>query len=79
MAVYRKTYTKPLPDDAELFTRKGERFARWKDSKGKTRNAKVTAGKDGLTRITVEAGTFTAKYRDGAGVVREVSTGCKDL
>ncbi len=31
MAVYRKTYTKPLPAGAELLTRKGERFARWQD------------------------------------------------
>ncbi|MCH7885841.1 MAG: hypothetical protein IIC01_11410 [Planctomycetes bacterium] len=34
--VYKKTYTKPLPPDAEAFTRKGERFARWKDAKGKS-------------------------------------------
>ena len=37
--VYRKTYTKPLPATAEILTRKGERLARWKDSKGKTRPA----------------------------------------
>ena len=75
--VYRKTYTKPLPPDAELLSRKGERIARWKDNKGRFRTAKVTTGLDGSARIIVEAGTFTAKYRDGDGVVREVSTGCK--
>jgi hypothetical protein len=26
----------------------------------------------------VEAGTYTANYRDGSGVVREVATGCRD-
>jgi hypothetical protein len=31
--VYRKTFTKPLPDGAEIFTRKGERFAQLKDSR----------------------------------------------
>ena len=25
--LYRKTYTKPIPTGAELFTRKGERFS----------------------------------------------------
>ena len=57
--VYRKTYTKPLPPDAETFTRKGERFARWKDSKGKSRTAPLTVGKDGTDRIVAKAGTFT--------------------
>ncbi|MFQ5807584.1 MAG: site-specific integrase, partial [Phycisphaerae bacterium] len=76
--VYRKTVTKPLPDGAELFIRKGQRFARWKTAKAKTRTAPVTTGKNGSDRIVVEARTFTAKYRDGSGVVREVSTGCRD-
>ncbi len=75
--VFRKTYTKPLPEGVELFTRKGQRFARWKDAEGKARTAKVTTGKDGSPRLLVEAGTFTAKYRDGSGVVREVTTGCR--
>jgi hypothetical protein len=30
-SVFKKTYTKPLPAGAELFSRKGQRFARWKD------------------------------------------------
>jgi hypothetical protein len=45
--VYRKTATKPLPEGAETFTRKGNRLARWKDAKGKTRTAPLTTGKDG--------------------------------
>ncbi len=75
--VFKKTYTKPLPEGAELFTRKCERFARWKDGKGKTRTAKVTTGKDGSPRLLIEAGTYVAKYRDGLGVVREAATGCR--
>src|ERR1019366_9679293 len=76
--VYKKTFTKPLPADAELFTREGEQYARWKDAKGKTRKALVTASKDGQPRILIEAKTYTAKYRDGGRIVREVSTGCRD-
>jgi len=76
--VYKKTYTKPLPSGAETFTRKGQRFARWKPAKGKTRIEKVTTGQDGSERIIVEAVTYTAKYRNGAGQVVEKATGCRD-
>ncbi len=76
--VYRKTFTKPLPADAELFVRKGDRFARFKDAKGRSRTEAVTTGTDGADRLLIVAGTYTAKYRDGSGVVREVATGCRD-
>ena len=76
--VYKKTFTKPLPENAELFARKGERFARWKPQRGRTRTAAVTEGLDGSLRIVVPARTYTAKYRDGTGRVREKATGCRD-
>ena len=79
--VYKKTYTKPLPSNAEVFSRKGEQFARWKDAKGRSRLANVTAPKKGkhagTMRIIVEAATYTAKYRTGAGHVVEQATGCR--
>lgn len=79
--VYRETYTKPLPSGAEVFTRRGERFARWTDRRCRKRTAKVTTPADGeyagIDRILVEARTFTAKYRDGSGRVRKVATGCR--
>lgn len=74
----RKTSTRPLPTQAELFQRKGERHARWLDKSGKKRTAKVTTGRDGSDRLVIECGKWLAKYRDGSGIVREVSTGCKD-
>jgi hypothetical protein len=80
--VYRKTVTKRLPPAAELFKRNGEQFARWKDAKGRTRTAPVTVPDQGehagRTRLVIEARTYTAKYRDGSGIVREVATGCHD-
>jgi len=76
--VYRKTATKPLPAGAKIIVRKGQRFAEWKPAKGKTRTAPVTIGQDGTDRIVITARTYTAKYRDGSGVVREVPTGCRD-
>jgi integrase len=77
-AVFKKSYTKAVPAGAEPFTRKGERFARWKDRKGKIRTAPLTVGEDGAERITLESPCYVAKYRDGAGVVRVVPTGCRD-
>jgi integrase len=77
--VFRKQTTRPLPAGAELFTRKGERFARWKSARnGKTRMAPVTTGKDGADRIVTESPFYVAKWRDGKGIVREQSTGCRD-
>ena len=74
----QETGREPLPPGAEIFVRKGERFARWKDRKGKTRTAPLTVGKDGSDRIVIESPYYVAKYRDGAGVVRVVATGCRD-
>ncbi len=80
--IYRKTVTKALPDSAELFDRKGERLARWRDAKGRTRTAPVTVPTQGThagkTRIVITSRMFTAKYRNGSGLVVEQSTGCRD-
>jgi integrase len=76
--VFKKTFTKPLPAGAETFVRKGERFARWKDRKGKTRTAPLTVGVDKSERVIIESPYYVAKWRDGAGVVRTEATGCKD-
>jgi len=77
MAVYRETYTTPLPKGAELFTRAGGRFARWTDRYGRKRTAKITTGRDGSDRIILACNKHTARYRDGSGVVRKVGTGCR--
>ncbi len=83
----KKQFTKPLPPDAKIISRtvkdrsgKAEckQFAQWTDRNGKKRTAEVATGKDGSQRIKVEAATWTAKYRDGEGVVCEVATGCRD-
>ncbi len=73
--LFKKQYTKPLPDGAKVIERKGKCFAQWTDRKGKRRTAEMNDTGD---RIRVEAGTWTAKYRDGEGVTREVATGCRD-
>lgn len=76
--VFKKTATKPLPVGANIVATDAKRFAEWTDRKGKHRRNPVTIGKNGEDRIVVEAGTYTAKYRDGSGIVREIATGCRD-
>src|SRR5262249_19128168 len=76
--VFKKSYTKPVPSGAATLVRQGQRFARWKDRKGKARTAPLTIGKDGSVRLLLESPHYIAKYRDGSGVVREAATGCKD-
>ncbi len=74
-AVYKVSFTKPLPAGAKIIIRKGKRFAEWKDGKGKIQTAALTSAGD---RIAIESNTYTAKYRDGSGIVRLVATGCTD-
>jgi integrase len=76
--VFKKTATKPLPAGAKILVRKGQRLAEWLDAKGKRRTAPLTVGKGGADRLVITARTYTAKFRDGSGIVREVATGCRD-
>lgn len=81
-SVFKKTYTKPLPQGAELFTRKGQRLARWKDSRGRMRMAPVTVPDRGewagQERLLIETGVYYCRFRDHTGLVIEQPTGCRD-
>ena len=77
--VYKETYTKPIPDDVEFFIRKGQHVARWTDRRGRKRTEKVTTTKAGHDRLLIQASTYTAKYRNGSGVLRKAATGCRTL
>jgi len=74
--VYRAKRTKPIPDGAELLTRRGERIATWRDARGRKQTAKLT---DDGERIIIESSVYTAKWRDGSGLIRKQSTGCREL
>src|SRR5205814_1957279 len=89
-SVYRKAVTKPLPGDAEIITRKGEKLARWRDTKGKTRTAPLTdAGdpwSDGLPRNPSGAGRLDRATPTGPhsspspiGVPTPVSAGFRPI
>src|SRR4051812_15192600 len=80
--VFKPTTYQDIPQDAELFTRKGERFARWVGKRGKPHVAKIVSvarGKRaGQDRLEVVSRTWFARYRDGDGVVQIVPTCCRD-
>ena len=73
--LYRPTFTKPIPAGAELFTRKGERFACYTDGRGKTKIAKVTTNEHGVDRLVFTSPYWRVRYRDGSGVECDVPTG----
>ena len=77
-SVFRKTTTRPMPKDAEIIDKKGERWAKWRTSNGKLKTALVIVGQDGAERIRTESQTFLAKYRDENGLLIERPTGCRD-
>jgi integrase len=74
MAIVKMTYTKPLPASAEIFKRKGETWARWKDAQGEKCEGKLS--KDGA-KVLIKSSVWTAKYRDASGKLITRSTGCK--
>src|SRR5262249_39576820 len=65
MALRKILYTKPLPPDAEIFTRKGKRFARFKTRKGKVVEAPLS--EDGQ-RIRLLSRKWYGEYRDADGI-----------
>jgi integrase len=74
----KKQFTKPLPPGAEIHVKGGQRYAKWTDGHGRKRTARVTEGRDGTPRLSLESAVWSVRYRDGAGIVREESTGCRD-
>ncbi len=55
-SVYRKTDRKPVPEGAEVFTRKGKSFARWVDGKGRSRTAPLS--EDGSKMLVERPGYY---------------------
>ena len=68
--VYRETYTKPLPKDAELITKNDERIAQWRDNRGRKKTAPVRTGKDGSLKISdFGVARMTDNNRTKTGIV----------
>ena len=46
--LFRKTYTRALPEGAEVFTRRGKRMSRWTNGLGRTQTAEVSTDGQGV-------------------------------
>jgi len=73
-AVFRPMVTRPLPRGAEIVSRKGGQVAVWTDSRGGKHQADLVEGDP--PRIRERSRKYVAKFRDGDGVTKCVSTGC---
>jgi integrase len=74
--LFRRTVRRPVPQSATIIEKNGQTLARWR-SRGKLHSAPVTEA-DGMRTVTVETGTYYARYRDHTGHTVERSTGCRD-
>ena len=72
--IYKKKYPIPMPDGAEIVTRRGTKFARWQNGKKQTRTAEVL--KDG--RVMFVSDCWYVRYRDSNGRYKRESTGCRE-
>ncbi len=73
--VFTQTYTKPIPEGAEIFKRNGESFARYKTHKGENKVAPVS--QDGKS-IILETAKHYIEYKDSDGMMQK-RPGFKDL
>ena len=77
-SVKKKTITRKLPESAEVLTKGNQQYAQWTGRNSRKRTAPVKKGRNGTLRIQEHTQVYYAKYRDGQGDLREVSTGCRD-
>ncbi|MFM7150790.1 MAG: tyrosine recombinase XerC, partial [Gemmataceae bacterium] len=78
MGLFKKSFTKAIPDKAEISSKNGVQIARWRDRHGKLKTARVTTGKTGQQRLLMETAEWYGRYRDEHGVLIERSTECRD-
>ncbi len=76
--VYRRSYTMPMPKNAEIIERSSKTIAQWIDARGKKHTEQTTVGRKGQLKIIRYAPTFWAQYRDADGRMVVESTGCRD-
>jgi hypothetical protein len=62
--LFQPTYTKPIPEGARIFTRRGKRFARFRDRGGNVVDVPLTDAGD---RIIRTSDTWHAEFKDQNG------------
>ncbi len=75
--LFRRILHRPVPQSATVTEKNGKLTARWK-SRGKWHVAPVTEDEDGTRTVTIETGTYYARFKDHTGHWDERSTGCRD-
>lgn len=76
--VYRRSYTMPMPKNAELIKRGDKTIAQWIDARGKKHSESTTVGRKGQLKVIRYAPTYWAQYRDADGQMVVESTDCRD-
>ena len=76
--IFKKAWTAPVPLAAEITNRNGKRIARWRLRNGKLRTNEIVESSNGQLRYRGQTQNYWARYRDGAGRIVEVTTGCKE-
>jgi len=89
--LFKQKYTQSLPADAKFKTKKRkptkrelkadssrleivETIARWRDRSGDWCEGVLV----GSNRVRMRSATWSARYRDGDGLIQTVPTGCRD-
>jgi site-specific recombinase XerC len=75
-SLVRPHVTRPLPEGAVVTVEGDDRVARWTNTRGVQRRAVVVDGDDGTDRIRARSRVWLARFNDGTGRTRQVSTGC---
>jgi integrase len=73
--IYREKWRRPIPDGARIIDRLGKKIVCWTDGQGRRQSAELD--KDGKGVWTYYPHWFV-RYRDADGVMRRMSTGCRD-
>lgn len=69
MRIFKQTFSKPLPEGAKILRRKSGKFAKYKDKKGHTKEARLTKSGD---KILCETSHWHIKFEDNLSIRREL-------
>ena len=69
MRIYKQTFSKPLPEEAKILRRKSGKFAKYKDKKGRSKEARLTKSGD---KILCETSHWHIKFEDNLSIRREL-------
>jgi len=69
MRIYKPVYTRPIPENAERFSRKGVKYIRFTDSRGHVKTGRQT--KDGK-QILIEFEHWHVSFKDNLCIKRDV-------